>query len=281
MAKTSYYVPNIHVNGEIYRGTWFVGRWFSSKSEDAAAARYEQRVLEVIDKTLWGTWTGCRLLQAIKGRTKKRIDITPYTKADAKELGLNNAYAAPTDAEDAATKGYNPYLGKSDNPKTPKDERFELADYQGTGKGSDSYVHYTADLLDASMGPGMAPDEVLLHELVHSLREMEGHLNQIPTCGKDTAYENQEEFLAILITNLYVSERYGPHIPLRFGHGLGATLPADQRTSDGFLKDADNLLWVRFLASKEPDLFASLATVVQAPFNPIAEFWNNRTSKYK
>src|SRR5262249_3186871 len=134
----------------------------------------------------------------------------------------------------------------------------------------------------ASMGPSMAPDQVLLHELVHSLREMEGHLNQVPTTGNNVPYENQEEFLAILITNLYISEKYGPTIPLRFSHGRG-TLPATQQTSTGFLADADNLRLVRTLASagQEANLFADLAKVVQATWNPIAEYWNNRTTTYK
>src|SRR5262249_17769624 len=75
MPKTSYYVPNIHIDGDLYKGSWFAARWFSSKSEDAAAARYEGRVLDIIDKSLWGTWTGTRLLQEIKKRSPKRIDI--------------------------------------------------------------------------------------------------------------------------------------------------------------------------------------------------------------
>jgi hypothetical protein len=110
---------------------------------------------------------------------------------------------------------------------------------------------------------------------------MEGHLNQVPTCGKDTPYENIEEFLAILVANLYTSERYVPNIPLRFGHGMNVKLPEDQRTSAGFLGDRENLRLVRTLASQQGDLFGSLASVTQATFNSIAAFWNNRTTTYK
>src|SRR5262245_48122853 len=149
MAQTSYYVPNIHVNGDLYKGRNCLSRLFSSKAEDAACARYEARVLGIIDKDLWGTWTGCRVLQQIKARTKKSVEITPYTTEDAANplMGLHNAYAAPTNARDAAPANEVIYMGNSDdyNGRTPGwDERYDLAGYDGTGQGSDSYVHFTA-----------------------------------------------------------------------------------------------------------------------------------------
>src|SRR5262249_29857766 len=160
---------------------------------------------------------------------KKKVEITPYTKDDAKEYGPVNAFAGATDAKDAAPKGINPYTGKPDDPKTK--DREDITDYKGTGEGSDVYVHFTPEVLDPTLGPRQAADETLLHELTHGLRSMEGHRNRNLLTGGAAVYENLEEFLAILVTNIYISERYGPNIPLRHGHGMGVALPAALKTS--------------------------------------------------
>jgi hypothetical protein len=47
-------------------------------------------------------------------------------------------------------------------------------------------------------------DYQLLHELVHAVREMRGQLQMVPTVNKE--WDNQEEFFAILIANIYLSE---------------------------------------------------------------------------
>jgi hypothetical protein len=278
MAQTSYFVPNIHVNGDLYKGRNCLSRLFSSKEEDVAAAGYEARVIKFIDTLLWGTWTGTRLLQAIKACAGKKVTISPFTEADVKELGLHNAYAAPTDDADADARGL--YSFQNDDPTTSRDERWDLKDVEGTGKGSDVEIHFTAELLDPKRYPGAGPQEVLLHELVHTLRDMRGTRYAYPTEGGARVYDDQEEFLAVLVTNIYMSECYGVNMKLRYGHSRGV-LPASQSTSTGFLSDKDNLYWVRWLAGQEGDLFGSLASVTQAPFNPIAEFWNNRYTKYQ
>jgi hypothetical protein len=282
MPRKSHSYPNIRVDGDYIRGTRWVWRQFSSHADEVAAAKYEQDVIDLIEKTFTQRGTSLRLLWEIKMRSPRSVCISPYTKADAANphLGPHNAYAAPTNPKDAAPQGGAPYVGGSDDPKTARDDRYDLASYQGTSKGSSSYVHFTAANHSAAYGPGMAPDEVLLHELVHSLRDMEGHANPVPTTGTNLDYENIEEFLAVLVTNVYASERDGPLAKLRFSHG-NATLPASQQTSAGFLAEANNLRLVRTLASQEADLFSSLANVRMAPFNPIAEYWNNRNTTYK
>src|SRR5262249_51922405 len=223
-----------HANGVYSRVSNWLSRQSSSHDDEVAAAKYEKEVIDLLDQTLRQLGTSLRLLWEIKTRAPRTVCITPWTKADAKAWGQHNAYATPADPKHAAPQGGAPYQGLSDDPKTVRDDRYDLASYQGTGKGSNSYVHFTAADHSAAYGPGSAPDEVLLHELVHSLREMEGHLNQVPTTGTNLAYENIEEYLAVLVTNIYVSERDGPLAQLRFGHG-GGLLPPSQQKSAGFL----------------------------------------------
>src|SRR5262249_36183691 len=159
----------IHANGEIYRGSWFGSRWLSSKAEDAAA-RYEKDVIDLLDQTFRQRGTSIRLLWEIKQRSPKHVYISPFTVADGEEFGLGNAITLPTDDRDAAPQGGAPYLGRDDDCETDHDERYDLAPYQGTGKGSHARIHFTPALYRAAPGSGDAPNETLPHELVHCLR---------------------------------------------------------------------------------------------------------------
>jgi hypothetical protein len=59
------------------------------------------------------------------------------------------------------------------------------------------------------MFPGSLPDTVLLHEMIHGLRQIQGRDNKWPMTGSVRDYENEEEFLAIQITNVYTSSKGG------------------------------------------------------------------------
>ena len=52
--------------------------------------------------------------------------------------------------------------------------------------------------------PGNAPDEVLYHELVHASRLVNGVYDRVPVNQK---YDDEEEYLAIVLTNIYMSEK--------------------------------------------------------------------------
>jgi hypothetical protein len=176
----------------------------------------------------------------------KRVTIIPSAKraiavGAAKEYG--NAGALPTDSLRAAAPG------------RPTEDDPPLA---GIGGGSDSVLEFVAQDWEAA-GSGAsfkAVDEVLLHELVHSLRQMLGQEDNtdlvapwpVSRLGKATTvelmtgggppptaltqvYQNLEEFAAILITNVYRSEnlRVGlvrDHLGPRARRGEPAGTPA-------------------------------------------------------
>ena len=50
------------------------------------------------------------------------------------------------------------------------------------------------------------PDEVLFHELVHAARYLGGDFKKTPI-PKMPEYDNEEEYFAVLITNIYISEK--------------------------------------------------------------------------
>jgi hypothetical protein len=76
----------------------------------------------------------------------------------------------------------------------------------GKGTGSNSRVRFTPGMYTGSelRKPGNGPDEVLFHELVHSSRAFRGVEDPKYV---DHDYDNQEELLAITITNIYLSEK--------------------------------------------------------------------------
>jgi hypothetical protein len=89
----------------------------------------------------------------------------------------------------------------------------------GTGTGSDTEIRFSPNTFTAPgapTGPGARPDEILLHEMVHGLRQMKGRaiFEQI---NGNPGMDNYEEFAAIVISNVFRSELKIPQ--LRKDHG--------------------------------------------------------------
>src|SRR5262249_48701701 len=123
-----------------------------------------------------------------------------------------------------APKGAERYLGGLDHVETREDEREFKALWNGTGRGAGSQIHFNpkppalkpGDLcpLDGRKwqggcpqyeGADNEPDDTLVHELVHAVRMLRAEFNEIPTWDRD--WVNEEEFLAVLVTNTYLSEK--------------------------------------------------------------------------
>src|SRR5215510_4120802 len=77
------------------------------------------------------------------------------------------------------------------------------------------------------------PHEILVHELVHALRRVSGHLHQHRVINKLQPYSNTEDFLAILMTNVFISDVTNGHkTGLRRDHQSHAAL--DPELVDSF-----------------------------------------------
>lgn len=78
----------------------------------------------------------------------------------------------------------------------------------GAGTGSDTEIRFSPSTFTgpkAPTGPGATPDEILLHEMVHGLRQMAGRAVFEEVNG-NPGMQNYEEFAAIVISNVYRSE---------------------------------------------------------------------------
>src|SRR5262249_35783029 len=225
--------------------------------------------------------------------------------ADKKGQPTAGAFVRPRwwlRAMDAAPKEAQVFLGGRDDPSTPEDERYRVVPLlRGTGRGTDAEMHYTpSDFEDhgavpmcrrdgtvstgaCRIGPGSAaygPDTVLVHELVHALRYTRGQLSRVPTLDK--GYDNEEEYFAILVANIYISEK--GRISLVANHQSYGTLAAAMSTSEGFLGKGvsppsrdhlENRRLIHKLVCENHGLCVQLSQRVTAAFNPIREFMRN------
>jgi hypothetical protein len=106
-------------------------------------------------------------------------------------------------------------------------------------------------------GPSSQPDDVLFHEMVHCLRYMQGKANHVPT--ENSFYDNEEEFLAIVVTNVFISAKGG--MAFRANHHGHELLKPPLNTSQGFLVDRDNLKVMSIHRLLWTDTFNALAMV--------------------
>jgi len=138
--------------------------------------------------------------------------------------------------------------------------------------------------------PGRFQDEVLFHELTHCGRKLGGFKSHSlnpnvnddktgspsPYADADTAaYNNIEEFIAILVSNIYMSEN-GSKV-FRATHDWSAEslfpfiLDQAQSSSEGFLTRKGIYALVKFFCQTDP--IAPKLAEIDTPFNPVRAYF--------
>jgi len=117
-------------------------------------------------------------------------------------------------------------------------------------------------------GAGTRPDEVLLHELVHAYRMLNGTDTVADLFIPGFAYHFVEEFVAILLTNIYMCAR--GRSPLRKDHKSFDPLYPELSDSASFLKKIrKHAEEVRHLTQADPKLCWYVRQDVRCAFNPV------------
>jgi len=138
---------------------------------------------------------------------------------------------------------------------------FDPADYMS---GSFCYR-----LHDTKRNRPELPDEVLFHELIHAHRGSLRLGDRSPIGGGLFRYTNQEEFLAIVMTNIYISDKTNSQSGLRRDHVGNSPLEPELSTSLGFFQSSPQALSIlRKFSIEQKVLFEQLARV-NAVFNPL------------
>jgi hypothetical protein len=124
--------------------------------------------------------------------------------------------------------------------------------------------------------PGGTLEETLFHELVHAFRivtdtasDREGPFANpfVPKSLQYPEFDVEEDFFAVLITNIFSSETGRP---LRKDHGPPEALPSQLSTNKGFLAIEPYARLVRQFCTDHPSVSQELRDVPSA-FNPIKE----------
>ena len=222
-----------------------------SRGSDAQQMRYRvsiERVLEQIRRTR----TGRIVLKTLEA-SPRRVVISPYTRALRNRLGPN-ASATPGNEDASGTFG----AGR-------------------TASGTGSFVNFSPGVINWH-SPGGTDDEVLLHELCHSLRQTQGAErysrnaagNRVLTpmiqgSGGRVGFDNIEEFFAIMVTSIHSSE-------------LGRR-PRGNHSRSGIpnpdvLRRRPYSTRLRQISVRMPELYRSLRSIdrITAPFNPFRDY---------
>lgn len=227
-----------------------------------------------------------RLILDMVVSSGKTVTIIPEKRPMQPDRSDANASANATNPPDAARVG-----GTSEDHKP------------GTGLGSDVIMTFTAQ--DSAEPSAAAPlnvsDEAILHEMVHAMRQTWGMedtvdlhapgwapymrkgdlapnermeaslgLRPIPKAGKySQIYHEYEEFIAVLITNIYRSENNRPGLMRDHSGFFELAYP---------LTNAKNFLtvwrsWIERLVGELPALVVDQLASVEAHFNPIWELY--------
>lgn len=248
------------------------------------AVQYELAVRLTLDR-IDRSRTGRALLKAMQ-RTGKSLLIEPWTGKDV------NATTSAIDERKANASGEAILYGlpARDGPKRfqPVTEGWFIKDVaEGTGEGSDVEIRFTPAMFGfggtaathptapiAPGAPGTTPSEVLFHEMAHAYRDMNGHKHAAPTIGGRVNYDNEEEFFAVVLSNIFITDPTTETIVrgLRADHHGFNTLAPARATSKGFLADQANRRLLAKLTAQEPGLALDLLSV-PATFNPVKEYY--------
>jgi Effector protein len=119
-------------------------------------------------------------------------------------------------------------------------------------------------------GPGSEPDEVLFHEMVHATRYMHGVSGERAV---NKGYENQEEFFAVVLANIYLAEK--GRMDLRASHHGHHTL----MNPLAFLENTQNItptprVLMQQLHDEQRRFFKELGSISErvAWWNPVRSY---------
>jgi Effector protein len=228
---------------------------------------WETKVIELLDSISNGTWTQKIVMAAIKRRCgEKGYEVVFYPREyhpkNTPSKGLNELEVIDqylNSAADGNTRG---------GTSAPPEGETAFVYFDPDPWRADSFMRQEAAIMNPAKfgGVGMEPRDVLFHELVHALRRLKGVTDRTPTTTRD--YVNLEEFTAVLVTNIAISEN-NQFAPLRYGERTFIAMPERYKTSAGFLQNAENADLVKRIIARDFTLPREIAnSPTPNPFNP-------------
>ena len=187
------------------------GEYAGPNGNKFTVENYASEINGVLTK-IRGKWTGWAVMCEILRQSPRKMTIRPYLKA-AESVTKSDT---PNQAVANLLQNHNAVAGAAHWETAPPKSRSQLvcAGYdlnrptgtKGTGEGSDTEVDFTASMFSMLNVPlWSGSEEVLLHEMVHGMRQMAGKIRCEAT-PDDPTWSTSEEFAAIVISNMFRSE---------------------------------------------------------------------------
>jgi len=140
-------------------------------------------------------------------------------------------------------------------------------------------LHGACSATQSVQNRGLYWDEILFHELVHVFRNVSGKWAKQPVFGGLRTYDDSEEFYAVLLTNIYISDRSNKiKSGLRRDHQTFAALEPTLTQPWGFFSSGTQTFGlIQRFVTDNPGISLRIANdVATAPFNPIADYYADR-----
>lgn len=215
---------------------------------------------------------------AAHGRT---LRVVPVARAELTAAAARRARRAHTAGSTFVDDAGQTLVHPGDDPDTPAVEHAGDP-IRGLGGGSDVELRFDpAHWSGRDLGPGTQTLEVLLHELVHAARMMQGHAS--PSRMGD-GFDRVEEYYAVLVTNVVSSFHRRPlradHFELsitqlRAARGVLGALPATNALAFRTPEEEDERFGdqIHAFVNEEPRI-AQAARAAACDFNPFAVHLN-------
>jgi hypothetical protein len=232
---------------------------------------WEAKVIELLESISNGSWTQKTVMEAIKLRcAEKRYEVLifprSYRPQNTPSKGLDEREVLDQYMNSATDGRTHQGLG------VPAEGESAFIYFDPDAWGANSFIRQEAATVNPTKfgGVGMEPADVLFHELVHAVRRLKGVTDRTPTVTTD--YVSLEEFTAVLVTNIVISER-SRFAPLRYGERTFLAMPEQYKTSAGFLRNPEHADLVKRIIARDVTLPRAIAnSSAPNPFNPFRRF---------
>jgi Effector protein len=215
-----------------------------------------EKILVKIDSTK----TGQVLVKHISNNTK-RLTIKPLTN-----IIEINAFAKAENNVFGFKKAFH-YV------EVRKGNKVKIVRVEGKGLGTNVDIFFIPETFEANTpffstvtGAGVQTDETLFHEMIHALRMMLGVFNK--NVMRDD-YDDVDEFVAILIANIYLSEQQKD---LRLDHKVFNRQSRKRSDSNGKKFYEEYKVEIKELCTDMPSFTRDLLGIY-CEFNPILEYY--------
>ena len=249
--------------------------------------KHQKEVGDLLDQIV-STKSGQALLTEVCS-TRFKVFVMPYYHYFKTMPGMNffNAVTRPImpteklfHISDGTVPNYEAAYER--NAPLRDDDGNQLDGQKGMGTGANVALFFSAEIFETNNAPtegaGFKSDEVLFHELVHVTRMFRGHMTSAPVDGPAN-FGNIEEYLATVISNIYISEKGPGQPPLR---GFYRVTPNVRRVTraDGTVKRIVEPLPPNANVMTDPDHFAFKAGANLLPRELMDVFQNTQKDFY-